>query len=171
MDVNLTEREMDFLTQYAKVYESEVNRHCTANPIVLVQVTEYFPTTCDYSFTYHFFDSSNQKSWETEEDFLESLKEDYELLDAQIADIIKELESNDVADLYGNRFQKIYVKKQYRTVAYFATIAEAERYCVYQKHNLKEPRVYTDCMGYSNHGDLPVFMNLMLKMGRQLNAR
>ncbi|MBO5008588.1 MAG: hypothetical protein J6D26_07115 [Clostridia bacterium] len=54
-------------------------------------------------------------------------------------------------------------------VAFFFILDEAKRYKNdYQSHNCRDCRIYTYSMGYSNYGDLPVFRELLLKMGKRL---
>ena len=54
-------------------------------------------------------------------------------------------------------------------VAYFLTMAEAEKYMEYQKHNLQRTRILTRHMGYSNRGDLVEFSKMLLEIGKMLN--
>jgi hypothetical protein len=53
--------------------------------------------------------------------------------------------------------------------AFFLIRDEAVRYMKgYQSHNCGDCRIYTYGLGYSNLGDLPVFRELLMKMGRAL---
>jgi len=55
-------------------------------------------------------------------------------------------------------------------VAFFLIRDEAVRYKDgYQSHNCGGCRIYTYSMGYANHGDLPVFRDMLLRMGEQLS--
>ena len=57
----------------------------------------------------------------------------------------------------------------YTPVAFFLIRDEAVRYKDgYQKHNCADCRIYTYGLGYSNNGDLPVFRNLLMRMGQDL---
>ena len=53
-------------------------------------------------------------------------------------------------------------------VAYFFSLEEARRYKEYQKHNLKNTRIYAECPGYSNNGDWEPFYDLLTSIGRTL---
>ena len=54
-------------------------------------------------------------------------------------------------------------------VAFFFILDEAKRYKNdYQAHNCSDCRIYTYGLGYSNYGDLPVFRNMLLNMGKEL---
>lgn len=53
--------------------------------------------------------------------------------------------------------------------AFFFILDEARKYQNYQYHNLGVSRVFTYSMGYDNRGDLPVFRDMLLAMGKQLN--
>lgn len=57
----------------------------------------------------------------------------------------------------------------YDTVAYFLTREEAEKYIEKQKHNLKNPRIYTVSAGYNNFSDYTTLSNLLLNIGKKLN--
>lgn len=60
----------------------------------------------------------------------------------------------------------------YRPVAFFFVLEEARRYKDdYQKHNCDNCRIYTYSLGYANKGDLPVFRDMLLRMGEQLNEK
>ncbi|UNA01447.1 hypothetical protein MG295_00030 [Bacillus phage vB_BcgM] len=59
--------------------------------------------------------------------------------------------------------------KEWEDVAFFLILDKAKAYRQYQAHNLGKSRIFTYSMGYDNRGDLPVFRNMMLAMGKQLN--
>lgn len=76
---------------------------------------------------------------------------------------------SDYFEAYGIEYSAIaWIEDYYEPVAYFFILDEAKRYIQYQRHNLKNPRVYTHSAGYSNYGDFVPFRNLLLKMGEQL---
>lgn len=84
----------------------------------------------------------------------------------EIDAIMKALEADDEAE--DGDIKHLYIAEFYKPVAFFLTRLEAEKYCIYQKHNLKKPRVYTHHMGYANDGDLLELMALLKSMGDQL---
>ena len=57
----------------------------------------------------------------------------------------------------------------YDTVAYFLTREAAEKYIENQKHNLRNPRIYTASAGYGNFSDYTTLSNLLLNTGKKLN--
>ena len=55
-------------------------------------------------------------------------------------------------------------------VAFFLIRSEAERYMNdYQKHNCHDCFIYTYGLGYHNQGEMPVFRNLLMRIGKSLN--
>ncbi|QVW28837.1 hypothetical protein [Bacillus phage SWEP1] len=60
--------------------------------------------------------------------------------------------------------------KEWEDVAFFLILDKAKAYRQYQAHNLGKSRVYTYSAGYDNRGDLPVFRNMLLAMGKQLDG-
>lgn len=61
------------------------------------------------------------------------------------------------------------IVESHQPVAFFFILDEAKRYKNdYQSHNCSNCRIYTYSLGYSNYGDLPVFREMLLKMGKEL---
>lgn len=165
MNIQLTEREAQFLKQYAEVYESERKLDGTANPIVVVEVQQDIPTDADYGYdkvTYVW----DTESYDDEDELEEVLKENYFTSEAR-DEIFAELE--ETGEALNGDIRKIPVNIIWVPVAYFLTRAEAQKYCQYQKHNLKNPRVYSRYVGYGNNGDLDCLMQLLLRMGKELS--
>lgn len=63
------------------------------------------------------------------------------------------------------------VEEKQKPIAFFLTRKEAERYCRYQGHNLKNSRVYSRYVGYGNDGDLECLMKFMRRIGSDLLAQ
>ena len=165
MNIQLTDREAQFLKQYAEVYESERKLDSTANPIVVVEVQEEVPADTDYGYDKiaYVWDT---ESYDGEDELKEELKEhDFSL--KEIDEIFTELE--ETGEALGGSIQRVCVNILWAPAAYFLTRAEAEKYCQYQKHNLKNPRVYTRSAGYRNRGDMACLMELLLRMGREIS--
>jgi len=75
----------------------------------------------------------------------------------------------DYCEAYGINARSGQIIDTYRPVAFFLIRDEAVRYKDgYQKHNCDKCRIYTYGLGYSNDGDLPVFRELLMKIGKQL---
>ena len=164
MNIQLTERELHFLKQYAEVYESERDIDVTNAPIIVVEVQEEIPADIEYGY-YKVTYVWDMESYNSEAELEEALSEN-DFTSEEINNILTELEETEEA-LIGS-IRKVYVNIIYNPVAYFLTRAEAERYCQYQKHNLKNPRIYSRYIGYANNGDLSCFMGLLLRMGKEL---
>lgn len=191
MNINLTKQEIDFLKQYANVYEEERKADNTADPIVLVQekYKMYVDLDCYYDdLEYEVFING----YNCTEDFLLSnidevkdcIKEyfeDDEEFKGNMENCIKEFEYSQRFGYEDEEFEyrdeeadftvvvrTHYYTWEYRTKAYFFTRKEAEKYIKYQGHNLNEPRVYTDYAGYSNRGDYPTLSKLLLRMGQEI---
>lgn len=164
MNIELTEREIMFLKQYAQVYKQERSIDCTADPIVVVE-------DVDYLVAGDGFGDKTVYAWDDEEyNSLEELKEDLKENGFSENDIEAFCEDlDDFGICKNNEIQKYSVHRIYKPIAYFLTRAEADRYVEYQSHNLKEPRVYTRYCGYANSGDLQCLYKLLLRIGKQLN--
>lgn len=169
MNVELNEREIEFLKQYAAVYESERKIDITNTPIVVVENQVYYPTADGFGdkTIYVIDDDGQHTECETIEEVIEYF-EDQEMDFSKYDEGILEEEGNHA--IYNISVSKFPVFKRYEPVAYFLTRKEAEEYCKYQKHNLRSPRVYSRYVGYGNRGDLECLMQLLLKIGNQLNA-
>lgn len=165
MNIQLTDREAQFLKQYAEVYESERKLDSTANPIVVVEVQQDIPADTDYGYdkvTYVW----DMEGYDGEDELEAELKEhDFSLQEREA--IFTELE--ETGEALGGSIQRVFVNILWVPAAYFLTRSEAEKYCQYQKHNLKNPRVYSRYVGYRNNGDLDCLMGLLLRMGKELS--
>lgn len=165
MNIQLTEREAQFLKQYAEVYESERKIDSTANPIVVVEAQQDIPADADYGYdkvTYIWDMGSCYDEYELEEELKEN-----DFTSKERDEIFAELE--ETGEALGGSIQRVFVNILWAPAAYFLTRAEAEKYCQYQKHNLKNPRVYSRYVGYRNNGDLDCLMGLLLRMGKELS--
>lgn len=169
MNIELNEREKAFLKQYAECYEEERDIDSTNTPIVVVENQVYYPTEDGFGdkTIYVINHDGEHTECETVEGVV-AYFEDNELYFSKYDKQILEQEGNHV--VYNISVSKYPVFKVYEPVAYFLTRAEAEKYCKYQKHNLKSPRVYSRYVGYGNNGDLECLMGLLLKIGNQLHT-
>lgn len=177
MNIELTEREAKLLAEFAaKQYEGAKGNVGTRTPIHIVERREQF------------FSAGDGDEWMCEDN-------DYKLypdFDAMIEDLRKggkelppydEVEYEDVNDVwisstedyceaYGVNAQSGRIIDTYRPVAFFLIRDEAVRYKDgYQSHNCEDCRIYTYGLGYSNNGDLPVFRELLMRMGKELNGK
>ncbi|AGY48438.1 hypothetical protein Spock_38 [Bacillus phage Spock] len=99
----------------------------------------------------------------------------------------EEVEHSLITDVYGEEVyihdEEAYIKahgisnvhiafetKEWEDVAFFFILDKAKAYRQYQAHNLGKSRIFTYSMGYDNRGDLPVFRDMLLAMGKQLNG-
>lgn len=163
MRIDLTEREIDFLKQYARVYDTERRCDITCEPIVVVEDIEEIITQSGYEDKEIYV--WEESTYNSESELVEALKEsDY--CDSDIDEILVDLESS--CEALDGEIRLVPVKVIYKPIAYFLTRTEAGRYCEYQKHNLRNPRVYTRNMGYSNRGDLKEFAEMLLRIGKEL---
>lgn len=168
MDIELNEREVEFLKQYSTVYESERKIDITNTPIVVVENQVYYPTAEGFGdrTIYVIDDDGQHTECENIVDVVEYFQ-DEDIDFTEDDERVLEEEGNHVIENIA--ISKFPVFKIYEPVAYFLTRAEAEKYCKYQKHNLRSPRVYSRYVGYGNNGDLECLMQLLLKIGNQLN--
>ena len=165
MNIQLTDREVQFLKQYAEVYESEREIDFAANPIVVVEFEIEFPADMEYGYDriVYFWD---EDQYDNKDQLEEELKEHG--YDSEERDEIF-IELEEYGEAIDGDLRKIAVNIVWAPAAYFLTRAEAENYCQYQKHNLKNPRVYSRYVGYKNTGDLGCLMELLLRMGKQIS--
>jgi len=196
LEFNLTEKQEKYLKLLAKNHYpgAEDNAH-TADPIHVVEKRkyEYIPYSeelVDYYGDYDlvYTDDESYEVWYADEvelvqehynnSLLEDIKMPIMSFDQMEGECVVDLDREEVCInsiddyfiVYGVDIQAIAWKKPYwEPVAYFLIREEAERYREYQSHNLGHSRVYTHHMGYSNYGDLPVFLDMLYKIGEQLN--
>lgn len=182
LEIDLTDDEVFFLKQYASVYNAERRIDCTRDPLVQVLVCDDKVTDedfADYSIIVdedndyqeieHSYDSVirylSERIYETEVvEFLTN--EESELLFDAWLDI--ENDGQYLNEEYGIDLKVRHMMKHERAVAYFLTRAEAEKYCIYQSHNLNKPRVFTTYTGYSNRGDLTCLKEMLIRVGNEL---
>lgn len=69
-----------------------------------------------------------------------------------MSDIISILDFWRYNDTIHSRYNILSYEYEWKTVAYFLSLREAERYQRYQSHNLGVSRVYADYVGYRNSG-------------------
>lgn len=75
-----------------------------------------------------------------------------------MSDIISILDFWKYNDTIYSRYSILSYEYEWKTVAYFFSLREAERYQSYQSHNLGVSRVYADYVGYRNSG---LFANML----------
>lgn len=174
VSLELTEKEATLLAEFAaKQYEGSEDNVGTRTPIHVVERKEQY------------FSQGDGDEWLCEDTEYEIYKTFEEML-KDLRRLGKELppyddirweDVNDVwiddeeayCEAYGINAQRGHSIDTYRPVAFFLIRDEAVRYRNgYQAHNCKDCRIYTYGLGYSNNGDLPVFRELLMKMGRQL---
>ena len=163
MNIELSEKEIEFLKQYARVYGEERGLDCTRDPIVVVEDIEELVAADGYGdrTVYAWEDSTYYSIEELKKELTENGYSKRE-----IALFCDDLEY--YGQCNNKEIQKHEIIIRYRPIAYFLTRAEADRYVKYQSHNLTKPRVYTRSCGYGNSGDLQCLYKLLLRMGQQL---
>lgn len=184
MEIELTEKEESFLKEFAtKQKEGSRDNVGTMTPIHVVErnVTEFVESEDGNVWV---CDNLECKTFENIVDMLESMidedlisRENCEniaresfycdfshLDDCPIEEQKEFLEIMEISARFGFEFVS------YVPIAFFFIRDEAVRYKdQYQKHNCANCRIYTYGLGYSNHGDLPIFRELLMKMGEKLN--
>lgn len=178
MEVNLTDIEKKYLLEFAsKQYDGSKDNVGTCDPIHVVERRCDIITTSDYSDETKFVVNmdGDYSDYETFEEALKCLVECFceDELDLEtLKNCTDEEEVNNYLEECGYELYSIEeyaVKHYYEPVAYFLIRDEAERYMKYQKHNLGEgTRIYTRGLGYDNRGDMPIFRELLMKLGQQL---
>lgn len=181
MNIELTKRERDFLTEFAKKqHDGAKDNVGTMTPIHVVERirTEYVENpngdawiwTNDYEY----------KAFDNFDDMVayvrEQTKEDYpEYGDVEYEDVVKDGEEIWVENeeaycrAFGIKAYRAAAVQYTEPVAFFFIRDEAVKYMTgYQKHNCENCRIYTRGLGYSNNGDLPVFRALLLRMGEMI---
>lgn len=86
-------------------------------------------------------------------EIIKNIKECYSL-----EDVLDILEENEIP-LYQDEI--VYSKEDWEDQAYFLTHREAKEYMQYQKHNLRQCRIYVDAPGYDNRGTLDKFLQII----------
>lgn len=182
LTINVTDKQAEFLKQFARnQYEGARDNVCTRKPIHLVQSKQYEyifdegVAAEEYDGDIVFFEHDSQEYYDTERELI-------------IASGVSENEAVSYADAEGSQINGIYIwnRKDYweaygvnaytvsktfewKTKAYFFTLAEAKKYIKYQGHNLTEPRTYTAGGGYGNNGDYEPFWDLLMDIGTKLS--
>jgi len=161
LEIDINERELQFLKQYAELYDSERKIDITSTPIVVVEERDYIVSDEDYNAGDYVYVVDDEMTFYSSEELRGFLKE--------ITD-----EAIDKADMEGYVMEQYLIRKFpvsyfWKPVAYFLTRKEAKDYCRYQKHNLSNrTRIYSRGIGYGNQGDLECLMVLLRKIGTKL---
>ena len=164
--LDLTEREIEFLKQYASVYRSERDLDATADPIVMVDTMRSRVGEEGYDDCRTVYVNCDGEEFSSLEEVREETlaNGEYEE-DVEWEEFVGILEDEGEQD----GWRILSVMDYYEPVAYFLTRVEAEKYVKYQSHNLNNPRVYTRYMGYSNCGDLQALSKMLLRIGGELD--
>lgn len=175
-EIDLTEREIMYLKQYAEIFTNERDNDITSNPIIVVE--NRIDLAVDGRFgsdkqKYVISDCCNANHYECDDldDMRKYLEESYDdILEGFLDGIINNFEDGDTEfTIKEIDFYIVDTQTIYEPVAYFLTRKEAEKYVIYQGHNLRNPRIYTRNDGYSNNGDLNCLNKLLLNIGKKLN--
>lgn len=173
VNVILTEQERRFLAEFAaKQYEGADGNVGTRTPIHVVERTN--KTFVQDGSDEVWVDADNEyAAYDSFDDLIEARRKngedlpDYE--DAEFEDV-NDIWIDSIAayckaysiDVYSGRYLL-----SHRPVAFFLIRDEAVRYMKgYQAHNCDDCRIYTYDLGYSNNGDLPIFRELLMRMGK-----
>jgi len=175
--VNLNNDEISFLKQFAeKQKEGAKDNVGTKTPIHLVERIRKEYIESDDGCAWVWNDDCEWKTFDSFDEMLDyarkATKENYPPYD--------DVEYEDVNDVWvesEKAYCEAYSIKAFpckmveytEPVAFFFILDEAKAYMNdYQKHNCGDCRIYTYGLGYSNKGDLPVFRELLMKMGTAL---
>ena len=179
MQINLTEREAAFLAEFArKQCEGAKDNLGTMTPIHVVErIREELHEGGNEEV---WVDACADRGFETYESFddlvaaLRAVGEDIPPYDSVKYECINKVwiySPKDYCEAYGLNVFSGHYSYSHEPVAFFLILDEARRYRNdYQKQNRGDCRIYTYGLGYSNQGDMPVFRELLMKMGRQLVA-
>ena len=172
--IELNAQELKYLAEFAKKqYEGAKANLGTRTPIHVVERLEKHFSQGDGSEW--LCEDNEYEVYNTFDDMLEDLRK--QGMDLPPYDDVEYEDVNDIwiddeeayCKAYGIHAQRGSIIETYRPVAFFLIRDEAVRYKDgYQKHNCDKCRIYTYGLGYSNDGDLPVFRELLMKIGKQL---
>lgn len=171
--LELSDKRIEFLKQYARVYEQEREFDWTADPIVVVEREIRIPTRdgLEDDCSYLWITEDEENEFDNLYDLETAINESrYVIKNKDLQQLLCNLRDGieDEVDELGKFIINYYVKSQ-ESVAYFLTIAEAEKYMEYQNHNLQRTSINVRHMGYSNRGDLVEFSKMLLEIGKMLN--
>ncbi len=171
--LELSDKRKEFLKQYARVYEQEREFDGTADPIVVVEREIRIPTRdgLEDDCSYLWITEDEENEFDNLYDLETAINESrYVIKNKELQKLLCNLRDGIENEIEGlGKFVINYYVKAQEPVAYFLTIAEAEKYMEYQKHNLQRTRILTRHMGYSNRGDLVEFSKMLLEIGEMLN--
>lgn len=189
--IQVTEQQEHFLKLFATNHFPDADDNLgTHNPIHIVQTEDERVIDPDYDTAdvVKFYVPDWSESYDSAEELIRAYYEDEDCPikivsydEAYAADrfldikgeeqvIMDEREYLDAYGIEDSFYNKTYIEKYYRDVAFFLILSEAKRYMEYQKHNLKNPRTYSYSPGYANKGEWDHFYNLLLNMGNELKA-
>lgn len=192
INVNLTEKQAEFLKQFAaNQYEGSKDNLATSKPLHLVQ-TETISYIRDgggsgsfdvYRYTgddAQRYPNAYDKYFKDETEFVRvfgDYEDNIEVMsfdDAYDCPCVNDVVVTDIKSYfqaYGIDPDNVEISsavKSYRTVAYFFILENAREYIKYQAHNLNNPRTYTVDMGYDNRGEYESFFDLLMSIGQSL---
>jgi len=175
MDISLNEKEVTFLKELAsKQYDNAKDNVGTATPIHVVErIRKEFVVDGSEEI---WVDVENEyKGYDSFEDLIEARQISGENIPTFYDVQWKEVNGNTIIDEkdyceeYGLEIYTGRYVTWFEPIAFFLVLDEAKRYKnEYQSHNCGDCRIYTYGLGYSNNGDLPIFRELLMKMGKQL---
>jgi len=177
MNIELNEREAKLLAEFAaKQYEGAKDNIGTRTPIHVVERLEKYFAAGDGDEW--LCEDKEYKLYPDFESMIEDMRKDgaelpkYSEVEYEEVNDTTIFSEEDYCEAYGIHAKKGQIIKTYRPIAFFFIRDEAVRYKDgYQSHNCENCRIYTYGLGYSNKGDLPVFRELLMRMGKQLNEQ
>lgn len=195
LTIDLTEQQEKFLKIFAeKHYEGAPDNLYTANAIHFVETKRYnyIPYHTEIAAHYDseclvFTTDDDYDYWTSDE--TEIIRDTYDNDDCPVPiKSFRDLEYTHFTGVdgeerfisdYDDYFESYSVtikaiawrQEYYEKVALFYILDEAKRYMEYQKHNLNEPRTFTESAGYANYGDFVHFRDLLMTMGKRLINR
>ena len=173
--VHLNDDEMAFLKQFAEKQKNGAKDNVgTMTPIHVVERTEKQFVQCEDGDVWIDEDDEYAEYRSLDALIEERKKQGSQLpyfheVDLEWVDGTLVTNENEYVEAYNLNIYRGRHIISYRPVAFFFILDEAKRYKDgYQKHNCSDCRIYTYGLGYSNNGDLPVFRELLMKMGTAL---
>ena len=179
MHIELSSKEAAFLAEFAQKQHEGANGNLgTMTPIHVVErIHKTFHEGGDEDVWIDADADRGYQAYKSFDDLILALRESgediplYDDVDYECVNKVWIHSPKDYCEAYGLNIYSGHYSYSHEPVAFFLILDEAKRYRDdYQKHNCEDCRIYTYGLGYSNQGDLPVFRELLMRMGRQLIA-
>jgi hypothetical protein len=175
VSLTITEQERKFLAEFAeKQYEGAKDNVGTRTPIHVVERIEKTFVE-DGSDEVWVDDDNNYEAYEYFDDLIAARRQrgeelpDYDSVEYEDVGDVWISNINDYCKAFKMNVRTGRFIQHTSPVAFFLIRDEAVRYMKgYQAHNCADCRIFTYGLGYSNNGDLPVFRELLMRMGKAI---